>query len=109
MISQACSKAGTPTRGIELGRQQLGRISLADDVLEFEVRTPIESFPENVSERKDKHTRLIRLGLHGTSLVLTEPVLLGTELFPVRPELSSRWSMPRPDWSYGSRLESHRD
>jgi hypothetical protein len=65
MISQPCREAGAPTGRIDLGRQQFGGIDLANEILEFKVRTPEESFPKNISKRKNEHTRLARLALHG--------------------------------------------
>src|ERR1700722_19030676 len=65
MVGQSCRETGTPAGWIKLGRQQLNRINLANEVLELKVRTPIESRPEDISEGKDEHTRFVGPSVHG--------------------------------------------
>src|SRR5262249_36997001 len=65
MVRQSRCKAGTGTGWIEFGRQQIGRIHLANEILELEVRTSEESLAVDISERKDEHARRAALGLHG--------------------------------------------
>src|ERR1700678_624686 len=74
MVTQSRRKAGSPTGRIDRGRQQFGRINLANEILELKVRTPEESLPENISKRKDEHARRAKLGLHGVPhLSLSNP------------------------------------
>src|SRR5712664_1304897 len=64
MVSQSRRKRRTHSRGVDLWRQQLGRIDLANEVFELIVRAPKKRFPENISKRKNEHTRLFRLAVH---------------------------------------------
>ena|SRR5215831_10139785 len=64
MISQSCGKSRTHIGSVDLGRQQLSRINLANYVFELEVRTPKKSFAENVSKRKNENTWVARSSIH---------------------------------------------
>ncbi|XUM21790.1 hypothetical protein ACRAVF_31925 [Bradyrhizobium oligotrophicum S58] len=50
VVAQPGGEARPSARRIEPGREQLGGVDLAEDVLELDVRTAIESFAEDVSE-----------------------------------------------------------
>src|SRR5258708_3948221 len=98
MVGQSHSKRRTRVIRVGLWRPQLSRINLADDVFEFIVTRPEESFPENISERIDKHAGLIRLGVHGnlTSCYHTHlPSSFHPPFFPIhrahRP-IPTRWA-----------------
>src|SRR5262245_58748640 len=73
MVGQSRSKPQSSAGRVEGGRQQHRRVNLANHVFELIMRTSKKGFSEDVSKRKDEHTRFGTLGVHDTSLVIACP------------------------------------
>src|SRR6266446_4215053 len=64
MEGECSSKVVTCVKRVDRWGQDLSRVDLTDDVLEFKQRTTKKSSPENVSLGKDEDAGLRRMGDH---------------------------------------------
>ena len=76
MVGQSRRETGTPAGRIKLGRQQLNKINLANEVLELKVRTPMRDLPGKIFLREKMSTR----GLSGRVSIDVSPVAANSEM-----------------------------